>query len=143
RAGDARAFGEALLGAIAVATFAMAVAGGEVLIAIYSTVFAVGFLTIATMTTVEFVEVITLRSLGMRTLKRLREMAPVAGLLVVAAGLLLAAAQTPQPFEDGYAHWLLAANLAATGGLHDPLFGMEDTWLPGYHVLAAGLLWLF
>src|SRR5437588_3243043 len=46
----------------------------------------------------------------------------------------------PEPFEDGYGHWLIAANLAATGILHDPLFGMEDSWLPGYQVLAAAVL---
>ena len=49
----------------------------------------------------------------------------------------------PEPFEDGYGHWLIAANLASTGHLHDPLFGMEDTWLPGYHVLAAAVLRVF
>src|SRR2546425_1279852 len=49
----------------------------------------------------------------------------------------------PEPFEDGYGHWLIAANLASTGSLHDPLFGMEDTWLPGYHVLAAAVLHVF
>jgi hypothetical protein len=48
----------------------------------------------------------------------------------------------PGAFEDGYGHWLIAANLASTGQLHDPLFGMEDTWLPGYHVLAAAVLHL-
>src|SRR5260370_1071276 len=44
---------------------------------------------------------------------------------------------------DGYAHWLIAANLASTGHLRDPLFAMEDTWLPGYHVLAAAVLRVF
>src|ERR1044072_2772626 len=34
----------------------------------------------------------------------------------------------------------MAASLASGGGLRDPLFGMEDTWLPGYHVLAAAVL---
>jgi hypothetical protein len=53
------------------------------------------------------------------------------------------AAQMPEPFEDGYGHWLIAANLASTGQLHDPLFGMEDTWLPGYHLLAGAVLRLF
>ena len=143
RAGDARAFAEAALGVAALVTIVLAVGTGVTLIGIYSTVFAVGFLTIATMTAVEFLEVITLRSLGLRALARLRAAAPVAGLLAVAAALLIAAAQVPQPFEDGFAHWLVAANLAATGSLHDPIFAMEDTWLPGYHVLAAGVLWLF
>jgi len=57
--------------------------------------------------------------------------------------LLLVASQVPEPFEDGYGHWLIAANLASTGNLHDPLFGMQDTWLPGYHILAAAVLRLF
>src|SRR5207245_1818604 len=35
------------------------------------------------------------------------------------------------------------AIVASTGSLHDPLFGMEDTWLPGYHVLAAAVLHVF
>ncbi len=143
RAGDARAFGETLLGLAALTTLVMAIGAHQLLIAIYSGVFALGFLTLATMTAVEFLEVITLRNLGLRALRRLRTAAPMIGLLVAGGALLLAGAQMPQPFEDGFAHWLVAANLAATGNLHDPLFGMEDTWLPGYHVLAAAVLWLF
>jgi hypothetical protein len=73
-------------------------------------------------------------------LSRLRVALPAAGLLGLCGLLLLLAAQMPEPFEDGYGHWLIAANLATTGNLHDPLFGMEDTWLPGYHVLAAAVL---
>src|SRR5207237_4916708 len=39
--------------------------------------------------------------------------------------------------------WLIAARLAETGSWRDPLFGMEDTWLPTYQLLAAGLLKAF
>src|SRR5439155_14652526 len=68
------------------------------------------------------------------------------GVIVVAAAgvLLLAVARwLPDPFEDSYSHWLIAANLAASGRLQDPLFQMQDTWLPAYHVLAAAVLRLF
>jgi hypothetical protein len=116
---------------------------GQSLIAAYATLFAVGFLTLAVMTAVEFLEVITLRSLGKRALARLRVAAPALALLAAVGALLLVATVMPEPFEDGYGHWLIAANFASTGQLHDPLFGMEDTWLPGYHVLAAGVLRVF
>src|SRR5439155_620862 len=64
--------------------------------------------------------------------------------VAVAGVLLLAVARwLPDPFEDSYSHWLIAANLAASGRLQDPLFQMQDTWLPAYHVLAAAVLRLF
>jgi hypothetical protein len=61
-------------------------------------------------------------------------------LLAVCAVLLAAAARIPLAFEDSYHHWLIAAGFAETGRLRDPLFGMEDTWLPGYHVVAGAVL---
>ncbi|HYL72360.1 MAG TPA: glycosyltransferase, partial [Candidatus Dormibacteraeota bacterium] len=143
RTGDPRALGDAVAGLAALALVPTAIIGRNGLIALYAFIFATGFLTVATLTGVEFLEVLTLRSLGLRALARLRSAAPATGLLLAAALLLLAAAQMPQPFEDGFGHWLLAANLAATGHLHDPLFGMEDTWLPGYSVVAAAVLRVF
>jgi cellulose synthase/poly-beta-1,6-N-acetylglucosamine synthase-like glycosyltransferase len=138
--GDPRVLGEAVLGLAAIALVPFALALGKGVIALYSSIFAIGFLTVATFSVVELLEVITLRRIGRRALAGLRGAAPVAGLLTASALLLLVAAQVPQPFEDGFGHWLVAANLAATGHLHDPLFGMEDTWLPGYHLLAAAIL---
>jgi len=143
RLGDPRVFGEAVLGVGALALAPLALASGHGLIALYSSVFALGFLALVTLSVVDLVEVLALRNLGWRALSRLRDAAPAAGLIVVAGVLLVAAIGVPMPFEDGYAHWLIAANLAATGHLHDPLFGMEDTWLPGYHVFAAALLKVF
>ena len=143
RAGDPRAIGDAVAGIGALALVAPAILARQGLIALYACVFALGFLTVATMTGVEFLEVMTLRNLGLRALARMRAAAPAIGLLIVATLLLLAAAQMPQPFEDGFGHWLIAANLAATGHLHDPLFGMEDTWLPGYSFVAAAVLRVF
>jgi cellulose synthase/poly-beta-1,6-N-acetylglucosamine synthase-like glycosyltransferase len=143
RVGDARAVGEALLGVGALLIVPFAIAVGQWLVAIYSSLFALGFFTVAFLSAVDLLEVITLRSLGRRALARVRAAAPALGLLALCGLLLLAAAQMPEPFEDGYAHWLIAANLASTGHLHDPLFGMQDTWLPGYHLLAAAVLWVF
>ncbi|HEV2217726.1 MAG TPA: glycosyltransferase [Candidatus Dormibacteraeota bacterium] len=143
RAGDPRALGDAVAGLGALALLTPAIAAHQGLIALYTCVFAIGFLTVATMTGIEFLEVMTLRRLGLRALGRLRAAAPAIGLLLAATLVLLAGAQMPQPFEDGFGHWLIAANLAATGHLHDPVFGMEDTWLPGYSFVAAAVLRVF
>jgi cellulose synthase/poly-beta-1,6-N-acetylglucosamine synthase-like glycosyltransferase len=140
RVGDPRVFGEAALGVAALALVPFALALGKGVIALYTTIFAIGFVTVAAFSLLELLEVMALRSFGRRALASVRDAAPAAGLLTAAGLLLLVAAQVPQSFEDGFGHWLIAANLAATGHLHDPLFGMEDTWLPGYHVLAAAIL---
>ena len=65
---------------------------------------------------------------------------PLALVLSVAGLLLAAASRIPLAFEDSYHHWLIAAGFAESGRLKDPLFGMEDTWLPGYHVAAGAVL---
>ena len=141
--GDPRAAAEALFGVAALTIVPFAIGSSQVLIAVYSSMFGLGFLTVASLSAIDFLEVLTLRSLGRRALARLRIAAPALGLMALCGVLLLVAAQMPEPFEDGYGHWLIAANLASTGQLKDPLFGMQDTWLPGYHVLAAGVLKIF
>ena len=143
RVGDPRVLleGAACMAALAIVPFA--ITRGQLLIAIYASMFAFGFLVVAALSTVDLLEVLTLRRLGRRALSRVHAAWPAGALLGAAAVVLLVAARLPEPFEDGYGHWLLAANLAATGNLHDPLFGMEDTWLPLYHLLAAGVLRVF
>ena len=143
RVGDPRALGEALLGAGALTMVPFATAQGQWLVAIYSGLFALGFLTVAGLSAIDVLRVWTLRSIGRHALGRLQRGAPALVLLALCGLLLLLAAQMQEPFEDGYGHWLIAANLAATGQLRDPLFGMQDTWLPGYHVLAAAVLKIF
>lgn len=143
RVGDASAFAEALLGIAALMIVPFAVVRGQGLVAIYSCLFALGFWTVAGFSAIDVVQVWTLRSLGGRALARLQAAGPMLGLLGFCGMLLLVVAQLPEPFEDGYGHWLIAANLASTGQLHDPLFGMEDTWLPAYHVLGAAVLHTF
>jgi hypothetical protein len=143
RVGDLRAFGEAILGIGALTFVPFAVGQGQWLVAIYSCLFALGFLTVAGLSWIDVLQVWTLRRLGRHALGRLQATGPRVALLGLCGVLLLFAAQIPEPFEDGYGHWLIAANLASTGHLQDPLFGMEDTWLPGYHVLAAAVLHTF
>jgi hypothetical protein len=105
--------------------------------------FALGFLLLAALSTADLLEVLAIRTLGRRALARFQAAGPKLGLLGLSAVLLVFAAQMAEPFEDGYAHWLIAANLTSTGVLHDPLFGMEDTWLPAYQLLAAAVLRVF
>jgi glycosyl transferase family 2 len=135
--GDPRALMEGLMGLLALLLVPVALAVGQDLIAVYAGMFALGFLVVATLSLTDFVDVVSRRRL------RLSPAIALSALFVLVGVLLLAAAQLPEPFEDGYGHWLIAANLASTGSLHDPLFGMEDTWLPGYHVLAAAVLHVF
>ncbi|HSS93996.1 MAG TPA: glycosyltransferase [Candidatus Dormibacteraeota bacterium] len=143
KVGDPRAAAEAVLGLAALSLVPPAIAANHPLLGVYSGLFAIGFLLVAALSALDLLEVVTLRRMGRRALGRLRAAGPAAGLLALCGLLLLLAAQMPEPFEDGYGHWLIAANLASTGNLHDPLFSMEDTWLPGYHVLAGAVLHLF
>ena len=133
--GDPRALMEGLMGLGALLLVPIALAVGQGLIAVYAGMFALGFLVVATLSLADFVDVLSRR-------RRFR-LSPAVALFALVGVLLLAAAQVPEPFEDGYGHWLIAANLASTGSLHDPVFGMEDTWLPGYHILAAAVLHVF
>ena len=143
RVGDPQALGEAFFGLGALAIIPVAGVLHQWLLVLYTSMFALGFLTLASLSAVDALEVLALRNLGRRALARFQAAKLTLVLLGVCAVLLLFAAQMPEPFEDGYAHWLIAANLASTGHLHDPLFGMEDTWLPAYHVLAAAVLRTF
>ena len=143
RVGDPQALGEAFFGLGALAIIPVAGVLHQWLLVLYTSMFALGFLTLASLSAVDALEVLALRNLGRRALARFQAAKLTLVLLGVCAVLLLFAAQMPEPFEDGYAHWLIAANLASTGHLHDPLFDMEDTWLPAYHVLAAAVLRTF
>jgi cellulose synthase/poly-beta-1,6-N-acetylglucosamine synthase-like glycosyltransferase len=143
RVGDPLALAEAAFGLFALAIIPLAATAHQWLSVLYASMFALGFLTLASLTALDALEVLTLRSLGRSALARVRAAAPTFGLLGLCGVLLLLAAQLPEPFEDGYGHWLIAANLTSTGNLNDPVFGMEDTWLPGYHLLASAILHAF
>lgn len=139
RVGDLRTLFEGLTGFAALAIVVVAFITDQALIAVYAAIFAVGFLVVAGLSALEYLEVSGLKGVG----KQLRRFAVPIGLFALVAAALAVSAQFSEPFEDGYGHWLMAANLAATGQLHDPLFGMEDTWLPAYHVVAGAVLRIF
>ena len=141
--GDPRAVAEMALGLGALAIVPPAIRFDQPMLAIYSSLFAAGFLALAVLTLLEHLEVLALRSAGRKALQRLVAAAPAFGLFGVCGFLLLLAARQPETFEDGYHHWLIAATLAQTGQLRDPLFGMQDTWLPAYQLLAAAVLKVF
>jgi cellulose synthase/poly-beta-1,6-N-acetylglucosamine synthase-like glycosyltransferase len=140
RAGDPAALAELLLGTAVLALCVAAIISREWLIAIYSLLFSVGFLYLSFYSALQALEVLTVRRLGHDALASFWARWPVLALLAAPAALLVALAQWPDPFEDSFQHWLLAANLLQTGRLADPLFGMQDTWLPAYSFLAAAVL---
>src|SRR5204863_2919 len=105
--------------------------------------FAVGLVGVGVLSAVESLEVMTLRRLGRHAARRLALAGPALVLLVLAALAMGGVAALGDPFEDSYHHWLISATLAATGQLHDPLFGMEDSWLPAYHLVRAAVLRVF
>ncbi len=140
RAGDPAALAELLLGTGGLALSIAAVASREWLIALYSLLFSFGFLYLSFYSAVQALEVLTVRRLGHDALASIRARGPVLLLLAAPAALLVALAQWPDPFEDSFQHWLLAANLLQTGRLADPLFGMQDTGPPAYSFFAAAVL---
>ena len=140
RAGDPAALAELLLGSCGLALCVAAVVLREWLIAFYSLLFSVGFLYLSFYSAIQALEVLTVRRLGRDALASIRARGPVLLLLAAPAALLVALAQWPDSFEDSFQHWLIAANLVQTGRLADPLFGMQDTWLPAYSFFAAAVL---
>ena len=140
RAGDPAALAELILGCAAFGLGVAAVIEAEWLIAFYSFLFSLGFLYLSVYSAVQALEVLTVRRLGHHALAAIRGRLPMLPLLGAPAALLISLAQWPDPFEDSFQHWLLAANLLLTGRLQDPLFGMQDSWLPGYSLFAAAVL---
>jgi cellulose synthase/poly-beta-1,6-N-acetylglucosamine synthase-like glycosyltransferase len=138
--GDPVALIEVAVGVAAVGIALVAFAYSELLMAAYATLIGLGFVYLGVSSLVQALEVMTARRMGTRGLARLREAGPSLLLLAAPAVLLVTLAQWPDPFEDSFQHWLLAANLLQTGHLADPLFGMQDTWLPAYSYFAAAVL---
>ena len=116
---------------------------GQQFVGVYAGLFATGFLYLSGTSLVQSLRQVRYEVVAMRVRAVLpRLQGP--GLVAAMGLLLLVVAQLlPDPFEDSYQHWLIAANLATTGRLQDPLFQMQDTWLPAYHVLGALVLRLF
>ena len=113
---------------------------GQPLLGLYAGLFATGYLYLAGASLVQSVRQVRYEVVALRVRAVLPRLQAPALLAATAAVLLWVAHVLPDPFEDSYQHWLIAANLASTGRLEDPLFQMQDTWLPAYHVLGALVL---
>jgi hypothetical protein len=144
-------FKPASAGAVAELVFGLAGAGlvvtavrlGQPLLGMYAGLFATGYLYLSLASLVQSVRQVRYEVVAPRVravLPRLQAPALLAAMTLVLLGV---ARVLPDPFEDSYQHWLIAANLATTGRLEDPLFQMQDTWLPAYHVMAALVLHVF
>jgi hypothetical protein len=140
RAWDPIAILEAAIGVGAALIAVEAVRLQVWLLALYASLFAAGLLAVAAWSLVQSLQVVTLRAFGRQARQGLAASGRLILLLLLPAALLGGVALIGDPFEDSYHHWLVAATLATTGSLHDPLFGMEDTWLPAYHLLAGAIL---
>jgi cellulose synthase/poly-beta-1,6-N-acetylglucosamine synthase-like glycosyltransferase len=136
---DARAAVEVVCGVAAGALALESARFGQWLLAVYAGCFGAGFLYLSLTGLVQGLRGFRYEELALQLRVLARRLQPCA--LVAFAGLgMLALVRIPDPFEDSYQHWLIAANLATTGHLRDPLFQMQDTWLPAYQVLAALVL---
>ncbi|HKF77909.1 MAG TPA: glycosyltransferase [Candidatus Dormibacteraeota bacterium] len=134
---------ELVLGALGALLAIEAVHYGQGLVAVYAGLFALGFVYLSTVSLVQSLRQVRYEVVAVRVRAVLPRLQGPALLGALAAVLLVVAQVLPDPFEDSYQHWLIAANLATTGRLQDPLFEMQDTWLPAYQVLGAVLLRVF
>jgi cellulose synthase/poly-beta-1,6-N-acetylglucosamine synthase-like glycosyltransferase len=140
---DAGAIAELAFGLAGTVLVVMTLEFRQPLLALYAGLFTVGYFYLAGASLVQSLRQVRYESVALRAralLPRLQAPALLAALTLV---LLWVASVLPDPFEDSYQHWLIAANLATTGRLYDPLFQMQDTWLPAYHVMAALVLRVF
>ena len=113
------------------------------LLGMYAGLFAVGYVYLSSASLVQSLRRVRYEAAALRARAVLPRLEAPALLAVLTLLLLWVAHVLPDPFEDSYQHWLIAANLATTGRLEDPLFQMQDTWLPAYHVMAALVLRVF
>ncbi len=130
---------ELTAGIVAMILAVVAIRYGQWLLALYPTLFTTGFFYLAMTSLVQAMRAVPYELLAVR----LRAALPSLVALALLGGItfaLLTLARLPDPFEDSYQHWLIAANLAITARLEDPLLPMQDSWLPAYHVLAALVL---
>lgn len=134
---------ELLFGLAGVVLVAEAVRYGQPLLGVYAGLFTAGFLYLSGVSLVQSLRQVRYEVVAVRVRAVLPRLQGLGLLVAMGLGLLLVAQLLPDPFEDSYQHWLIAANLATTGRLQDPLFQMQDTWLPAYHVLGALVLHLF
>jgi hypothetical protein len=143
RPNDAGALAELVCGLAGTVLVVSALRLRQPVLGMYAGLFTLGYLYLSSASLVQSLRQVRYEAVALRARTILpRLQAPVL-LAVLTLILLWVASVLPDPFEDSYQHWLIAANLATTGRLEDPLFQMQDTWLPAYHVMAALVLRVF
>jgi len=140
---DAGAIAELVIGLAGIVLVVNTLRFGQPLLGMYAGLFSLGYLYLASASLVQSLRQVRYEAVALRARAVLPRLQAPALLAVLTLVLLWVASVLPDPFEDSYQHWLIAANLATTGRLDDPLFQMQDTWLPAYHVLAALVLKVF
>jgi cellulose synthase/poly-beta-1,6-N-acetylglucosamine synthase-like glycosyltransferase len=143
KARDAGAIAELGFGLAGTVLVVMTLEFRQPLLALYAGLFTVGYFYLAGASLLQSLRQVRYESVALRARAVLPRLQAPALLAVLTLVLLWVASVLPDPFEDSYQHWLIAANLATTGRLYDPLFQMQDTWLPAYHVMAALVLRVF
>jgi cellulose synthase/poly-beta-1,6-N-acetylglucosamine synthase-like glycosyltransferase len=140
---DAGALAELAFGLAGVALVASTLRLRQPVLGVYAGLFSAGYLYLSSASLVQSLRQVRYEAVALRVRAILPRLEAPALLAVLTLVLLWVASVLPDPFEDSYQHWLIAANLATTGRLEDPLFQMQDTWLPAYHVMAALVLRVF
>jgi cellulose synthase/poly-beta-1,6-N-acetylglucosamine synthase-like glycosyltransferase len=140
---DAGAIAEVAFGLAGTWLVVNTVRYGQPLLGMYAGLFSLGYFYLASASLLQSLRQVRYEAIALRARALLPTLQAPALLAVLTAVLLWVAHVLPDPFEDSYQHWLIAANLATTGRLEDPLFQMQDTWLPAYHVMAALVLRVF
>ncbi|MCE8424781.1 MAG: VCBS repeat-containing protein [Candidatus Methanoperedens sp.] len=119
---------EFALGIYAVATLYFAFVTKNYFLIPFLALYAVGYFYISGLTIIH-------SSGGFLGLKK----AAIIGILALAASLRIYRAMMGDLSEDPYHHWLFADFFAATGMYSDP-FGATWIFLPGYNIMASGIL---
>ena len=140
---DAGAIAEVAFGLAGTWLVVNTVRYGQPLLGMYAGLFSLGYFYLASASLLQSLRQVRYEAIALRARALLPRLQAPALLGVLTAVLLWVAHVLPDPFEDSYQHWLIAANLATTGRLEDPLFQMQDTWLPAYHLVAALVLRVF
>jgi cellulose synthase/poly-beta-1,6-N-acetylglucosamine synthase-like glycosyltransferase len=140
---DVGAVVELVFGLAGTAMVVVAIRLNQPLFAFYAGLFSLGYLYLSSASLVQSLRQVRYEAVAFRVRSVLPRLQAPALLAALALLLLGVSRVLPDPFEDSYQHWLIAANLVTTGRLEDPLFQMQDTWLPAYHVLAALVLKVF
>ncbi|HEY9246012.1 MAG TPA: FG-GAP-like repeat-containing protein, partial [Candidatus Methanoperedens sp.] len=122
---------EAVLGIYALVTLFFSLRNGNYFLVPFLVLYVAGYFYVSGLT--------ILHSIPRYMLPKLA----LAFILIAALALRLHRATMGDLSEGPYQHWLISANLAASGAYTDPISGALEKWPPGYHIFASGVIFLF